>query len=445
MRNDRTSQLEKTVNHERKPKFVHLISLFAYAFSSAKVISCIYLGFFILLSFLRPILAFMWGSYIETAETLTLAQGIIPTIILITAYFIINFFADLISRYVMLQVQIERLDIVQANRQQELMHTKMYERLSKLSPEAFEIPKINDRVTQVFNFAGGQCGGLNITVMMQAYMVIAKLISVATIAITLFIFNPWLTLLTLVAPLPTLWSLTTGLKLRFKFIKANTQLQRKADYFQGLMLSPQSKELKTLGLYDFFYKKWKAAVDEYTLNEKKVIRTMAILQIVNYFLLALANVGGSVFAIVLMTMGRLTLGALGAVLTLTNTLVNDTKMLLAGFATFIDKKNEAAMFFDLMKMPEQTAKTAETARAVGDVFMSAKDVKYRYPLTERYVLDGISLQIKRGEKVAFVGENGMGKTTFVKLITGILTPSEGELLINDNVHIAFPLDIDGET
>jgi len=263
--------------------------------------------------------------------------------------------------------------------------------------------------------------------MMNSYIVIAKAVSVITIAASLFIFNPWLCLIVLSAPLPTLWSLTIGQKLQFKFMKDNTQLIRRAGYFQDIMLSSAGKELKTLGLYDYFHRKWKDLADEYTIKEKKLIRTQAVLQIVNYFLLSLANVGGSVFAIVLMAMGRLTLGALGAVLSLVSVLVNDTKELLAGFITVYMKKNEAAQFFDLMELPEQKNEGKNPGVFEG---IEAKNIKYRYPLTDKYVLNGIDLCIRKGEKVAFVGENGMGKTTFVKLITGTLAPSDGELLIN---------------
>jgi ATP-binding cassette subfamily B protein len=263
--------------------------------------------------------------------------------------------------------------------------------------------------------------------MMNGYIVIAKAVSVVTISASLYIFNPWLCFIVLAAPLPTLWSLTIGQKLRFKFMKDNTQLVRRAGYFQDVMISPAGKELKSLGLHDFFYKKWKDAADEYTQKEKKLIHAQALLQIVNYFLLSLAHAGGSVFAIVLMAAGRLTLGALGAVLALVSTLINDTKDLLSGFSLVYMKKNEAAQFFDLMELPEQKNEGADP----GEFYtIEAKNLKYRYPLTERYVLDNIELCIRKGEKVAFVGENGMGKTTFVKLITKTLTPSGGTLLIN---------------
>jgi ATP-binding cassette subfamily B protein len=439
MRDDRTSSFERDIQSERKPKTKHLFRLFAFAFSAARTISLIYLGLYILLSLLRPVLAFIWGRYIETAEGLAPGESVIPAVLLILSFFFISYITELIDRYVVPYERIEMLNIVQANHQTELMQSKMFEKFASISPEYYEIPKINDNMAQVFHFVGSQWGGMNTAVMMNGYIVIAKAISVAAIAASLYIFNPWLCLIVLAAPLPTLWSLTIGQKLRFKFIKDNTMLTRKAGYFQSVMISPAGKELKALGLHDFFYKKWKDIADEYTLKEKKLIRTQAVLQIINYFLLSLANIGGSIFAIVLMATGRLTLGALGAVLSLVSALVNDTKELLAGFVTFYMKKNEAAQFFDLMELPEQKidlqnkgvdAGIFDTVDTFDTITVEAKDIKYRYPLTDKYVLDGICLRIRKGEKVAFVGENGMGKTTFVKLITGTLTPSDGELLIN---------------
>jgi ATP-binding cassette subfamily B protein len=128
-----------------------------------------------------------------------------------------------------------------------------------------------------------------------------------------------------------------------------------------------------------------------------------------------------------MTLGKISVGALGAVMSLVGTLVGDTKELFTGFATFLSKKNEAAQFYDLMELPEQKNTGADCGSFNA---VEAKNLRYRYPLTDRYVLDGVNLVIRKGEKVAFVGENGMGKTTLAKLITGTLSPSDGELLIN---------------
>lgn len=59
-----------------------------------------------------------------------------------------------------------------------------------------------------------------------------------------------------------------------------------------------------------------------------------------------------------------------------------------------------------------------------------RDVRFRYPKTEKYILDGVSFKIESGRHYAFVGVNGAGKTTIVKLITGLYDEYEGDILIN---------------
>ena len=57
-------------------------------------------------------------------------------------------------------------------------------------------------------------------------------------------------------------------------------------------------------------------------------------------------------------------------------------------------------------------------------------VSYRYPGAETDTIDGLNLTVHSGEKLAIVGLNGVGKTTLVKLLCGLLDPTEGRVLLN---------------
>lgn len=65
-----------------------------------------------------------------------------------------------------------------------------------------------------------------------------------------------------------------------------------------------------------------------------------------------------------------------------------------------------------------------------DIILEARDVYYAYEEGGPYSLNGVSLQIKRGSKVAFMGANGCGKSTFFLCCNGIYKPAKGELLFD---------------
>ena len=116
---------------------------------------------------------------------------------------------------------------------------------------------MNDIVNRNMQFLNSRGNGISKAVMQQSYAIVAKAISVISIAATLYIYSPWLCLILLVLPLPVFFTIFVDEKIRYKFIQDNSKLQRKANYYQDIMLGAGAKEIKTMGLHDFFYDKWK--------------------------------------------------------------------------------------------------------------------------------------------------------------------------------------------
>ncbi len=62
--------------------------------------------------------------------------------------------------------------------------------------------------------------------------------------------------------------------------------------------------------------------------------------------------------------------------------------------------------------------------------IEAQNISYTYEENEKPALEGMSLKIRRGSKVAFMGGNGSGKSTFFLCLNGIRKPDEGRVLID---------------
>ncbi len=63
-----------------------------------------------------------------------------------------------------------------------------------------------------------------------------------------------------------------------------------------------------------------------------------------------------------------------------------------------------------------------------------KNISFKYKVALDKALDSISYKVSKGQTIAFVGPSGSGKTSLVKLLVGLYSPSEGEILYNDVPH-----------
>ena len=86
-------------------------------------------------------------------------------------------------------------------------------------------------------------------------------------------------------------------------------------------------------------------------------------------------------------------------------------------------------FMDIPNRMYQGSLTTEK-RSDRDYEVEFRNVSFRYPGAEADALSHISVKFRVGERLAVVGENGSGKTTFIKLLCRLYDPTEGEILLN---------------
>ncbi len=88
--------------------------------------------------------------------------------------------------------------------------------------------------------------------------------------------------------------------------------------------------------------------------------------------------------------------------------------------------------FELLDIPNKMYRGSLTTEKRRDrkYNVEFKDVSFKYPNSDRWALRHVSVKFEVGTKLAVVGENGSGKSTFIKLLCRLYDPQEGEILLN---------------
>lgn len=88
-------------------------------------------------------------------------------------------------------------------------------------------------------------------------------------------------------------------------------------------------------------------------------------------------------------------------------------------------------YFEILNTEDEMKYGSKELDLGGEFEIEFKNVSFKYPNTENYALKNINIKINNREKLIIVGRNGIGKTTFIKLLCRLYDATEGEILIND--------------
>lgn len=252
-----------------------------------------------------------------------------------------------------------------------------------------------------------------------------------------FNLNPWI-LLYLIVNVVTIYYLTIRAK-KYEYSKKNniSQLSRKRNYIYDIMQNfAYGKEIRIFNLSNRMADKFQGLGKEQVKLHKDIKYKNLKVSIVEVFFLLIRE--GVVYAYLIYQIlyNHMSIG---------NFVMYST--LIAGFAAWMQKIldniahiNAQNLYInDYRDFLETDLKTGNSSYVdmPGDnnYEIEFKNVSYKYPNSERYIFRNLSLKINKGQRLAIVGVNGAGKTTFVKLLTRLYEPTEGEILLN-GVNIA---------
>lgn len=127
--------------------------------------------------------------------------------------------------------------------------------------------------------------------------------------------------------------------------------------------------------------------------------------------------------------GEFTIGGAFAFITYSAYVVNPISSLINIKYYFAQIEPSAKRLFKLWEQPEETemklhAVASDKISQGKDIVFEIKDLFFGYE-PSRSILNGVSLSVKKGERIAIIGENGSGKSTFLNLLAGFYQPQKG--------------------
>ncbi len=263
------------------------------------------------------------------------------------------------------------------------------------------------------------------------------LITIVSLVSALIYFYPILILLLTISIIPTFINEIKFSKSDYALQRAWTPERRELDYMRMIGASDvTAKEVKLFGLADFISESFSKLADKFYREQKKLNIKRTIFGSIFHIISDLAYYGAYIFialkaAASLVSIGELTFLA-GSFSRLRSNLqtiflrftkINESAMYLQDYFEFIDMEFKNDLGYELLPLPAE----------IQDGF-EFRNVSFSYPGSEHIVFEDISFKLRKGEKLALVGENGSGKTTLIKLLLRFYEPTSGSILM-DGVDI----------
>lgn len=130
--------------------------------------------------------------------------------------------------------------------------------------------------------------------------------------------------------------------------------------------------------------------------------------------------------------GAITIGRIVQYAGSINQFMYGSKEFLASINSIINNNQYLQLYIDFLNIESKNHKgTIPVEKRDDDEYeIEFKNISFKYPGTDTYALKNVSIKLNIGERLAIVGMNGSGKTTFIKLLCRLYDPNEGEILLN---------------
>jgi ATP-binding cassette, subfamily B, bacterial len=339
-------------------------------------------------------------------------------------------FVILLLAYDWISKQLSKFAEVQIkNRLRGEFRVNIVEKIATLRYKYIESQDSWDLISRVIKEPEVQCTKAYIS----SLDMIAMILKITGILVVLFIQVWWSAVLIVLISVPLFF---IALKSGKETYEANREVEknkRKVKYLEEVLNGREAVEERTLfGYSDKINNQWHKEFETARKHELKVTIKWYVNMKTGGVIIAILSV-----LIVLILIGPVTSGILsiGMFMSIVNSVFELIQYLAWSLPEYGDNlaKNKEYLvdLTNFLKLEGDEGYLLRPAKEVSKLkSLEFRNVSFKYPGTEKYILKDMSFVIEEGRHYAFVGANGAGKTTITKLITGLYEDFEGEILIN---------------
>lgn len=294
---------------------------------------------------------------------------------------------------------------------------------------AFETPAFFDRLQRAL-----MNGSRTHQVVHGLLAIAVSVFTISALGLALASLEPLLIPLALGAYIPLWLAIARNSQAYYDFNYRVTKVDRQRLYLLRVLTGrDEAKEIRAFGLGPFLRARHQRLYDE-RIGE---VRRLARRRIVRSVLGAFGTSGLTVLALGVLGLfyldNRFSLAVAGTAVAAIVQLSSRLQALVAGAGSLYEASLFLEDYYSFLEEHHGHATVAPlpVAERVGFDALRAEEVTFTYPGATRPAIEGVTLEIKKGEVVALVGENGSGKTTMAKLLAGLYDPDEGQILWDD--------------
>ncbi|MBQ7757200.1 MAG: ABC transporter ATP-binding protein, partial [Oscillospiraceae bacterium] len=222
-------------------------------------------------------------------------------------------------------------------------------------------------------------------------------------------------------------------KLEYQYNLEKQRIGRKADYSKRVFYQPEyAKEIKLTGIEEALMEQYDEAIAEerkMALGYSLKIIVPTLINWITVFTLCQFYAVPVYLAYLAIEKKTIKLGEVASLKNATNGIKNHLDQMNYALVDFQNVGQYAEKFRRFMdyKINIEGCE-GELPVPENDCTLELRNVSFKYKDDEKYVLKNVSMTIKKGEKLALVGENGAGKSTLIKLIMRLYDVTDGEIL-----------------